>query len=70
MELKNDLKQATNQIEMQLQAAIFHIRAEIERNDSKALPNFVSCRAVLHNRVTEVFRTLPGADSPAIDFEA
>lgn len=41
------------------QAVTLRICSELERNDSEALRNVVTCQVVLHNRVVEVRRNLP-----------
>lgn len=55
---------------MESQGAISRIRAELQRGDSEALRNVATCRAVLHNRVSEVCRNLPYLTESVVGFDA
>lgn len=59
----------STQIEMKQQAATPCIQAKLERNDSEALLNVVVRRAMLHNLVANVCRTLPGTATLVVNFD-
>lgn len=69
LKLKDALKRVSSHIKMELQAAISRIRTELERDDSEVLRILASCRAVLHNRVAEARRSLPGATVSVVGFD-
>lgn len=59
LKLKDVLKRLSTHVEMESQAAVLRVRPELERDDSEALRNVATCRAVLKSRVADICRSLP-----------
>lgn len=69
LEFKGALKWLTIRIEIKSRAAISCIRSELDRDDTRALRNVASCRAVLHNWVAEAHRSLSETTDAVADFD-
>lgn len=68
--LKDTLNQVSTKIEIKSQTAILRIRADLEREYSKALQNVLTCQIVLHSRMEEVRRCLPDTTDSVAGFDA
>lgn len=69
LELQDALKRVSTQIEMELQTGILCIQSKLKRDDSEALHNFATCRALLHNLIAEVLRSRPETTNAAVGFD-
>lgn len=70
MESKDFLKRVTSHTEAESQVAASCIREELEHNYSELFRNVAACRALLHNQVERVYRTLPNTYSGVVYFKA
>lgn len=69
-ELRDALMWVSAQIEIESRAAILDIRAELERDDSEALRNVATSRAVLHSLLTKVCCGLLDTTELVVGFNA
>lgn len=70
LELKGALKQMASPIEIERHVAILRIRNKPKCNDSEALQNVLTCRAVLHNLVADAYSSLHCTADSVVAFDA